>query len=584
MSTLNEALARELQRQGVTAVFGLIGEDVVRLAIELEAIGIRYYAARHEAGAVGMADGYSRVSGELGVALISRGPGVTNAITAIATAAKIGSRLVVLAGDSDPEMRGTVYSKWIDQPALYAGAGVAAVNLDDAESAVADLAAVCERARSGVTIVAGLPGEILLEEAGDAPTRAALPADPSGGDPDPAAIAYLADLLVESWAFRRPLVLAGRGAVAAGAKPALQRLGERCGALLGTTLMARSLFAGDAFDIGICGTFSSDPAVELLQEADTVLAFGSSLDTFTTVGGAMFPHARVIRFDRDPCAGTTGSVPVELFVECDARRGAEALASELERRGHAAVGYRVPATVERLASFRPRPPADEGRAGALDPRVVMARLEQILPRERAVVADIGHNCWWPIEYLSVPEPEAFVWPLENFCLAASTGIALGAAVARPDRPTVYGTGDSSMLMSLSEIETAARYRLPLVILVVNDQAIGAEPHILRVWGLPDDLGRVPTPSFAAVAQALGADGFTIDSLEDVERLRERLQRLDGPVVVDIRVTTEVRAKTFDTDVELGGRAAEHYATDAATRRAHRRERDAQAAPASGTRS
>jgi thiamine pyrophosphate-dependent acetolactate synthase large subunit-like protein len=195
----------------------------------------------------------------------------------------------------------------------------------------------------------------------------------------------------------------------------------------------------------------------------------------------------------------------------------------------------------------------------------MQRFEQILPRERTVVADNGHNCWFPIEYLSVPEPSGFVWPLENFCLAASTGIALGAAIARPDRVTVYATGDAGMMMSLCEIETAARYNLPLLILVINDQAIGAELHMLHVWGLPDDLGRVPTPSFAAVGAALGADGFTVSSLDDVDALRDRVGRLAGPVIVDVRVTSEVRAKTFDTELELGPRAADFYAKDAAQR-------------------
>jgi acetolactate synthase-1/2/3 large subunit len=565
VSTLNEALAHELQHQGVRAVFGLIGEDVVRLALELERLGITYYGARHEAGAVGMADGYSRVTGDLGVALISRGPGMTNALTAIATAAKIGSRLLVIAGDSERSMRGTVYSKWIDQPALYDAAAVGYVTVDDAHSAVADLASICGRVRAGVTIVAAFPGDILEEEAGAAPSRVALPADPSGGEPAHETISYLADLLVESWAFRRPVILAGRGAVTSGAKADLQRLGEVCGALLGTTMMGRALFAGDEFDIGVCGTFSTDVAIELLLEADTVLAFGSSLDPFTTVNGALFPKARVIRFDRDPCAGSTGSMPVELFVECDARLGAAALASELERRSHRAVGYRVPETAERIASFRPHPPTDEGRPGAPDPRLVMARFEEILPRERAVVTDIGHNCWWPIEYLTVPEPSGFVWPLENFCLAAATGVAVGAAAARPDRLTVYSTGDAAMMMSLSEIETAVRYKLPLLILVINDQALGAELHMLHVWGLPDHLGRVATPSFAAVATALGAEGFTVTSLEDVDALRERMQRLDGPIVVDVRVTDEVRAKTFDTELELAPRAIEGYMRDAARR-------------------
>ena len=552
MPTLNEAFAHQLKQEGVTAVFGLIGNDILKLAIELERQGIRYFGVRHESGAVGMADGYSRVTGELGVAMVSRGPGLTNGLSAITTAAKGRSRLMVIAGDSDPSMRGVVYSKYADQASLYAGAGVNWVNLEDPSTAVADLAAVCARVRSGVPMVVNLPGEILEEEAGEAPSEVTLPADPFGGDPDPQIIAYLASLLVESWAFRRPLILAGRGAVTSGAKVDLQRLGDACGALMGTTLMARTLFDGDEFNIGICGTFANDPAVELLQEADTVLVFGGALDIFTTLNGAMFPKARVIRFDSNSDAETNGSMPVELFIKCDAQRGAAALADELERRGHRATGYRASSISKKIAAYEPRPLIDGGRPGALDPGLVMQRINDILPAERTVVIDIGHSGNFAAKHLSVPDPTGFVFPLENFHLGASTGIAFGAAVGRPDRLTVYTAGDAGLMMTLSEIETAARYQIPIVILVINDSAIGTELHMMRLWNLPESLGRIPTPSFEAVGKALGADGFTLRSLDDVDQLRDRISNLHGPFVVDIPVTTQVRSEMLDADFELSG--------------------------------
>lgn len=554
MVDLNQALARELRDQGVTAVFGFLGSDLLRLAVEINEQGVRYYATRHESAAVGMADGYSRVSGGLGVALLSRGPGVMNGLTAIATAAKGKSRILIIAGDSPPRASGTMYSKYADQAKLYAGAGVSFVNIDRPGSAVADLAAICKRARTGVAIVANLPGDILGAEAGSERSRVVFPDDPFGGDPDPKTIARAASVLVDS-STHLPLILAGRGAVDSGAKADLQRLGNACGAVLGTTLMARALFDGDEFDIGVCGAFSSGPTMELLREADIVLAFGTSLDELTTLNGAMFPTAKVIRFDRDATAEAKGSIPVELFVQCDAQRGAAALASELEQRRHKAVGYRSPPTVERLRSFHPRSLTNHGKPGALDPRIVMQRIDAILPRQRTVVIDIGHSGNFAAEHLSVPEPRAFVFPLENFHLAASTGIALGAAVARPDRLTVYVVGDAGMMMTLQEIETAARYKLPLVILVINDSALGTELHILRLLGLPDDLGRIPTPSFQAVAQALGAEGLTVRSLEDVEQLRNLVELLDGPLVVDIPVTTDVRSEMLDADLELSGFAS-----------------------------
>lgn len=552
MATLNEALAEELRRRGVNAVFGLLGEDVVKLGVELERRGVTYYGARHESVAVAMADGYARVSGDLGVVIISRGPGVTNALTALVTAARAGSRVVAIAGDCDPGLRGSIYSKYVDQAVLFTGAGVGFVTVDSAESAVADLAAICDRARAGVTVVANFPGGILNAEAGDAPTKAMLPAaPPEGGNPDPEAISLVADLLAESWAFRRPVILAGRGAVWSGAREELQRLADACGALLGTTLMARSLFAGDRFDIGIVGTFSTKPAIELLADADVVLAFGSSLDTFTTLDGAIFPKARVIRFDRAPSAAEGGSVPVEMFVESDVRLAAAALADELARRGHSATGYRTEETAMKIAAFQvANTISDRSRPGALDPRALMMRIDEVIPRERTLVTDIGHNFFFSTAYLSVPEPSAFIFPLEFVCLGAGMGLALGATVASRSRLTVYATGDAGMMMTLGDLETAVRYNLPLLVLVTNDSALGAELHFLQTHGLPADIVRCSTPSFEEVARALGADGCTIESLDDVPQLRGRVERLERPLVVDCRVTTEVRYEGFEYALRL----------------------------------
>ena len=147
MTVLNEALADELQRQGVTRVFTLLGEDVVQLGVCLTQRGIELVSARHESCAVAMADGYARVSGELAVALISRGPGVTNALTGLANAAKASNPVLVITGDNAPTTRGVIYSKWLDQTALFEAAEIPFVTIDSPDSAVADLAAATDWVR-----------------------------------------------------------------------------------------------------------------------------------------------------------------------------------------------------------------------------------------------------------------------------------------------------------------------------------------------------------------------------------------------------------------------------------------------------
>jgi thiamine pyrophosphate-dependent acetolactate synthase large subunit-like protein len=543
MPPVSAAVAAELAKQGVGCVFGLVGEDNVEVASALEGHGIQYYGARHESVAVAMADGYARVSGELGVALISRGPGVTNALTGLVTAAKARNPIVILAGDTDPAIRGTVYSKAVDQAAIFDGAGIPFVTIDDPESAVADLTAVIERARTGRLVVANFRGKVLEHEAGVAPSRASLPPPVApAGEPSSAQVAELADLIAESWAFKRPVILGGRGAVGADARVALERLGARCGALMATTVMAKSLFHGNAFDVGVAGTYALEPALELLPQADLVLAFGATLDQFTTLRGALFPNAHVVQVDRDATVAGRASIEVALFVEGDVRATATALADELERRSHQATGYRTAETAERIASYHLESTIrDAGSPGALDPRMVMIKLDALLPAERTVVIDNGHHTAFPTWHLSVPDPSAFVSPLEFHCVGAATGMAFGAAVARPDRLMVYDVGDGGLMMTLGDLESFARYKIPALIVVSNDQALGAEVHFLRALGLPDAIAHCPAPSFAEVGRAMGIESRAIETLDDLDAVGEWVGQLSGPLLLDVPLTTDVRA-------------------------------------------
>jgi thiamine pyrophosphate-dependent acetolactate synthase large subunit-like protein len=559
MIPVYEAIAEELSRQGVTVAFGLVSEETAKLIVELQRHGIAYHSTRHEAIAVGMADGYARSSEQVGIAVVGRGPGLTNALSPLVSAAKGHAKIVVLIGDSDAGVadpaRATAVlreEKYIDQGALLAAAGVPHVTLRSPQSATATMAELCDRARAGLTIAVNLPGDLLEAEAGDASADTDLPTPPAPvPHADESALAAVADLIQETWAVRRPVVLAGRGAVNSKAKEDLVALADRCGALLATTLMGRSMFAGHPYDLGVAGTFSNEPAIELLAEADLVLAFGASLNEFTTLRGKLFPKATVVQFDANPSA-IGMHLQVDLGVAGDARSSAAALTAELIRRGHESSGYRKAEVAAKIADFRVENTiSDCGRPGALDPRMVMLELDRILPKERAVVVDSGNNWIFASAYLSVPQPEAYISRLEYYCVGSGLGPALGTAVARPDRLTVLAVGDGGLMMTLADLDTAVRLRLPLVVVVSNDGAFGSDVHFLQWCGFPDDIARVPAASFEGLARGFGADGLTVNTLEDIMQLRGRLDELEGPFIVDCRVTAELRPEA--TDWFLAGR-------------------------------
>lgn len=553
-----EAIARELHRREVRYIFGIPGKESLRLGIEMERLGATFVSARHETQAVMMADGFNRASGHLGVALVAQGAGLANAVGGMACAARARSGVVVISGDllrsdagTDPRARSVQQLKGVDPETLCRAVGVAYVRPVSAAAVLGDVRWALDLAASGCTVSLNVPSDLFSAQvradgqgaAADRPRAAAtVPASPHD-------VTTVAELLTTEWGARRPVIVAGRGAVRAGALPALRALAERTGALLATTLLARSAFRRDPFDIGVCGTFATPLASRLLREADCVLAFGASLNPFTTYGGTIFSkRAHLIQIDSDP--GALGRyVDAELAVQADARAFAEGLDAELARRGHTSTGFRTPDLAAEIAAYDARSEFhDQSADGFIDPRTLMTELDAMLPPMRSLVVDAGLHLHYACTYLSVERPEDFIFPIDSLAVGLGMGAAIGAALARPDRTIILEVGDGGLLMSLGDLETAVRLSLPLVVVVSNDQAWGAEAQHLKMLGLPDRFVRMPTPSLAAVARAMGADGHTISSPAGLRSLagvlRERPAR---PVLLDCRVHPDIQPASFNFD-------------------------------------
>lgn len=547
MTRVFEAVAAEVAAQGVERVFTLMSQETTKLTSELERRGVHVYHVRHEHIAVGMADGYARATGGVGVAIVGMGPGLTNAMNALITASKAHSPLVLIAGET-AEVAGAgpaeakqarLVNKYIDQPALLEVLGIAHVDLRSADAVVAGIRGSFEAARTpGRVVAVNLPFQLLGARV-EAPV-----AGPQHRErrppPIPAAdVALVCDLLETGWASRRPVIVAGRGAVRSGARDELLRLAERIGAVLGTTVMAKGLFAGEPYALGVVGTFATPVASEVLKDADVVLVFGASLNQHTTYFGAIFGKARIVQVDADPAA-LRRHHDVDIAVVADARAAAAAIATELERRGHGAQGYRTADTAARLASFRVEDTfSDRSGPEGLDPRALILALDRVLPRPRTVVVDAGNHMAFPIRYLTVDDGAGFIWPMEYSAVGCSLGPALGAAIARPDRQIVLFIGDGGLMMVLADLDTVVRYRIPIVIVVSNDSAFGAEVYYLREQGYDDAPARYVNPSFESLAKTIGIDAVTVTSCSEVESLRARFAQRDRPLLLDCKVSLEV---------------------------------------------
>jgi acetolactate synthase I/II/III large subunit len=566
---VSDAVAAELAGQGVDTVFGLVGSGNFHVTNALIAQGARFLAARHEGGAASMADGWARLAGRPGVLSLHQGPGLTNALTALTEAAKGRTPLLVLA--ADVSARATLSNFRIDVEAISRAVGATPARLHSPGLAVDDaVRAYQTAAQERRCVILAMPLDVQASECawpGDEPGRAA------GGRAGatlrgPAAVAaappgrQAAELAERLSRASRPVFIAGRGARAAGpaGRAELRRLADRCGALLATSAAAKGLFRGSPWDLDVSGGFASPLAAELISGADLVVGWGCALNMWTLRHGTLIGDgAQVVQVDSDAAAlgahrrvdlGVTGDVAVT------ARAVAELLDSTVTSADEAAdavradpdgdepvvdpeVGYRSAAVRERIAAqarWRDVPYADESYAGRIDPRTLSIALDDLLPAERVVAVDSGNFMGYPSMYLSVPDQDGFTFTQAFQSVGLGLGSAIGSAIARPDRLTVAALGDGGFLMAAGELETAVRLGLPMVIVVYDDEAYGAEVHHFGPDGYPLDTVQFPAADLAAIGRGYGCAGVTVRGPEDLGPVADWLAgNRDQPLVIDAKV-------------------------------------------------
>lgn len=497
----------------------------------------RFIAARHEAAAVAMADGYARASGKPGVCSVTHGPGLTQTGTPLTAARLARSPVVLIAGDTPRAFR--LHVQNIDQePFALATAGVfQPVRLP--ETLAEDVLLAFRHVRLGrgpIVLDVGIDLQLADQPLGWQYTPAATTLAPLQRiQPDPERVAAVARLLASS---KRPVILAGRGAVEAGARDILVRLADRTGALLATSLLANGWFRGHPFDAGIAGGLGTDLAQQLFAEADCVLIFGASFNRFTSGSGALFPNARLVQIDLD--SGRIGDVTkVHDAVIGDAAATAGAIVTALGDSPPAS-GYRTPELAGRLAGYRAFD-EDEFHRGddGADPREVALICDELLPSPRALVVGIGHYSGYPAVHVGVEDPRAIVLPWQLGSVGLGLPAAIGVAVARPDLTTVVFEGDGGLMMSLPELETAVRCNVPLVVIVLDDSACGAEYHLLASQKISTSLTTFDNPDFIAVGRSLGADAYEARTAGELRAVLNRLGPIRKPTLIRVQVTRQV---------------------------------------------
>ncbi len=527
-----EAVGRTLVERGVRQVFGVVGSGNFHVTNAMVDAGARFVASRHENGAATMADAYGRMSGEVAVLSVHQGCGLTNAMTGITEAAKSRTPMVVVAAEAT-QPRSNFY---VDQEMLAESVGAVPIRVTSADTAVADTAATVDLARrERRTVLLNLPLDVQAEEV----EELSVPAPVEGPDrmtPSADDLKLLVEALESA---QRPVFVAGRGSRGPGCRQALEDLAESTGALLATSAVAKGLFNENDWYLDVSGGFSSPLAAELIKGADLIVGWGCALNMWTMRHGKLISEGtKVIQVDDDPDA-IGAHRPGAQGVVGDVRATAEAALDLLDSPSD---GYRsedVRLRIEDEIRWRDVPFEDNSTGERIDARTLTIALDDLLPAERIVSIDSGNFMGYPSMYLSVPDEWGFCFTQAFQSIGLGLATAIGAALAQPDRLPVAALGDGGGLMSIAEMETVVRLGLPMVVVVYNDEAYGAEVHHFGPHGHNLDIVEFPPTDIAAIARGFGFEALTVRDQSDLDPVAGWVAGpRDKPLLIDAKVTSQ----------------------------------------------
>lgn len=530
--TGGEAVVQTLRHEGIDTVFGMPGVQIMAIYDAFHGQSdIRVLTVRHEQTTAYMADGYARVTGKPGVALVVPGPGVQNASAALGTAYSASSPVLLLAGQVES------YNVGHDRGALH--------EINDQQDVIRPVVKWCQR----VDDVPGIPGAIheamrqmrtgrprptevevapdVLAQTAEIAIKFPTDAAPQPSAPDWHAVRQAADLLRGA---RKPLIWAGGGVMWAEASRELVALAEALGAPVATTNEGKGTIPEDHRLALGTGYFGHGAPSWAAPKADVILAVGTRLTTQMTGLNAPQQPQKLIHLDVDPTV-IGKNYPAEVSLVADARLGLQALLEEVRQESPV---ERWPET--ELAEMR-QLQEQWLQAQAPNQCEIIQRLQSKLSDDTVLVSGVTNVAYWSYFAYQVRQPRSYITSSYFATLGYSFPVALGAKVGAPDRPVVALTGDGGFMYALPELATAVHYNIPVVVVVFVDNALGASKNDQRTryQGRMVETN-LHNPSFAEVARVFGANGIRTEP-EHIDSAVDTALNSGKPTVIEVPIPT-----------------------------------------------
>ncbi|KYH37973.1 MAG: acetolactate synthase [Candidatus Bathyarchaeota archaeon B24] len=540
----SQAIVEALKREGVKTIFGIPGGAIMPVYDVLyDEKEIRHILMRHEQCAAHAADAYARVTGGPGVCMATSGPGATNLVTGIATAYMDSSPVIAITGQVPTSLIG----KDAFQETDIIGITTPITKYNYQVRSVRDIPRIVKEAFYIAT--AGRPGPVLID----------LPKDMQTGvddidfdvdveirgyrpnlDPHPLQVKRAVDLLVEA---ERPIILAGGGIHWSNAYGELLRLAELLMAPVVTTFMGKGVIPENhPLCLGCIGMHGRVEANKSIMMADVVLAVGVRFsDRSTGKVDEFCTEAKIIHIDIDP-SEIRKNVSVHLPIVADAKRALNAIIDELTRRG---LKREKSEWLKRVETLK-KEYADTEPKGELTGANAVKVLRKVLPENAIVATEVGQNQMWASLHFKVLKPRTFISSGGLGTMGFGFPASLGAKAARPDVPVVDIAGDGSFLMTEQDLATSVTEDLPVIVMVLNNSSLGMVAQWQRLFFgrrySHTDLKGIP--DFARLAEAFGARGVRVHSLNELEQVLKEAVRADVTVVIDVPIPREENVLPF----------------------------------------
>ncbi len=536
-----QILMKAFADEKVDTIFGYPGGAVIDIYDELIKTDIRHVLVRHEQGAVHAADGYARVSGRVGVCLVTSGPGATNTVTGIASAYMDSIPLVVITGQVPTHLIGNDAFQEVD----IVGITRPCTKHNYLVKRTEDLATVIKQAfhiaRSGRPgpVLVDIPKDIANNKAAYTPPPPVdLPSYRPNYRPNQKQLQRVAKLIERA---ERPLVFVGGGVILSGASQDLVELARKAQMPVTASLMGLGAFPGtDPLWLGMIGMHGTYRANMAAGACDLMISVGVRFDDRVTGKTDTFaPQAKIVHIDIDPTS-IRKNVPVAIPVVGDCKLALEQLNQLIDTQQMEGLATRRKKWFARIEHWKNTNPLAYRQKDTIKPQFVIEKLFELTHGDAIVTTEVGQNQMWAAQFYHFNAPNRFVTSGGLGTMGFGLPAAIGAQIACPDALVVDVAGDGSIQMNIQEMATAVQCQTPIKVVILNNCYLG----MVRQWQeLFYDRRYACTcmdcaPDFVKLAEAYGALGLRATRPEEVEAVLRKGIETPAPVIMDFAVDRE----------------------------------------------